>query len=127
MIEEVSMTSEYIEERNGGYYVAGTRVSLDSLVYSLRRDNSPEAINKEYPLLSLQQIRGAIAFYLENREALDRHLEEKQREFEGCAIPLSKANPELWGRLERARQATSIVEMGEPRAARFVSVRLMAA
>lgn len=27
------MTKEYIEERNGGYYVEGTRVSLDSIVY----------------------------------------------------------------------------------------------
>jgi len=28
------MVSEYIEQRNGGYYVAGTRISLDSVVYS---------------------------------------------------------------------------------------------
>ena len=28
--------SEYIEKRNGGFYVAGTRVSLDSIVYSFK-------------------------------------------------------------------------------------------
>jgi hypothetical protein len=28
------MNSASIEERNGGYYVAGTRISLDSVVYS---------------------------------------------------------------------------------------------
>jgi hypothetical protein len=33
-IREVLMNSEYIEERNGGYYIAGTRISLDSVVYS---------------------------------------------------------------------------------------------
>ena len=26
------MAKEYVEERNGGLYVAGTRVSLDSIV-----------------------------------------------------------------------------------------------
>jgi hypothetical protein len=28
------MPSEYVERHNGGYYVTGTRVSLDSIVYS---------------------------------------------------------------------------------------------
>jgi uncharacterized protein (DUF433 family) len=113
------MASEYIDERNGGKYIAGTRISLDSVVYSLRRGNSPEEVQKEYPLLSLAQIRGAVDYYLEHAEAVDRYLEEKQREFEAFAIPLSKVNPDLWARLERARKATTLVEMGEPRAARF--------
>ena len=100
------MASECIEERNGGYYVAGTRVSLDSVVYSFRRDNSPEAIQAEYPFLKLSQINCAIAFYVDHQEAIDRYLDHKQREFEASAIPLSEANPELWARLERAREAT---------------------
>lgn len=121
------MTSEYIEERNGGYYIAGTRISLDSVVHSHRRGNSPEEIQKEYPLLSLPQIHGAIGYYLEHGKAVDRYLEDKQREFDASAIPLSEVNPDLWTRLERARKATSVVEMGEPRAARLVSVSPMAA
>jgi hypothetical protein len=31
------MTSEYIDRRNGGSYVAGTRISLDSVVYAFNR------------------------------------------------------------------------------------------
>lgn len=99
------MVSEYIEQRNGSYYIARTRISLDSVVYSFRRGNSPETIQSEYPLLKLAQIYGAIAFYLDNQETVDRYLEEKRREFEASAIPLSEANPELWAKLERARQA----------------------
>ena len=38
---------EYIEERNGGYYIAGTRISFDSVVKSFQRGNSPEAIQKD--------------------------------------------------------------------------------
>ncbi len=99
------MTSPYIEERNGGYYVAGTRISLDSVVYSFKRGNAPERIREQFPLLKLPQIYGALAFYLENQEAIDRYLEEKDREFEADSIPLSEANPDLWARIERARQA----------------------
>ena len=28
------MHRDYIEQRNGGYYLAGTRISLDSIVYA---------------------------------------------------------------------------------------------
>jgi uncharacterized protein (DUF433 family) len=100
------MTSEFIAERNGGYYIAGTRVSLDSVVYSFRRGNSPKAIQTEYPLLKLPQIEAAIAFYMNHQQAIDRYLENKKREFEASAIPLSEANPELWAKLERARRPT---------------------
>ena len=104
------MTSEYIEERNGGYYVAGTRVSLDSVVYSFERGNSPEAIQKEFPLLRLPQIYGAIAFYLDHQAEVRAYLENEERRIQESTVPLSEANPELWSRLQRARE-----ELSKPR------------
>ncbi len=104
------MTSEYIEERNGGYYVAGTRVSLDSVVYSFERGNSPEAIQKEFPLLRLPQIYGAIAFYLDHKTEVRQYLEKEERRIQESTVPLSEANPELWSRLQRPRE-----ELSKPR------------
>lgn len=101
------MSSEYIEERNGGYYVAGTRISLDSVVYSFERGNSPEAIQKEFPLLRLPQIYGAIAFYLDHEATIRGYLEAKEQTIDESSIPLAQANPGLWARLERARHAMS--------------------
>jgi len=98
------MIGEYIEERNGGYYVVGTRISLDSVVYSFDRGNSPEAIQKEFPLLRLPQIYGAIAFYLDHQEEVRRNLEAKEQDIEASSIPLADANPEFWARLQRAQQ-----------------------
>jgi uncharacterized protein (DUF433 family) len=98
------MTSEYIEERNGGHHIAGTRISLDSVVYSFERGNSPEAIKDEFPLLKLPKIYGAIAFYLDHQAEVRQYLEDKEREIRESTIPLSEANPELWGRLRRARE-----------------------
>jgi uncharacterized protein (DUF433 family) len=98
------MSSEYLEERNGGYYIAGTRVSLDSVVYSFERGNSPEAIQESFPVLKLAQIYGAIAFYLDHRPEVRQYLEEKERRIQQSSIPLSEANPELWNRLQRAKE-----------------------
>jgi len=36
------MAREYVEERNGGYYLAGTRISLDSIVQCFNERLSPE-------------------------------------------------------------------------------------
>lgn len=98
------MTSEYIEQRNGGYYVVGTRISLDSVVYSFDRGNSPETIQKSFPLLKLSQVYGAIAFYLDHVEEVRDYLKKKQHENSQLAVPLSEADPELWNRLQRARE-----------------------
>ena len=104
------MHSEYIEERNGGYYVGGTRISLDSVVYSFERGNSPEAIQESFPVLKLAQIYGAIAFYLDHQAEVQRYLENEERRVQESTIPLREANPELWNRLLRARE-----ELRKPR------------
>ena len=104
------MTSEYLEERNGGYYIAGTRISLDSIVYSFERGNSPEAIQKSFPLLKPAQIYGAIAFYLDHQAEVRQYLENEERRIQESTTPLSKANPELWNRIQRARE-----ELQKPR------------
>ena len=38
------MAREYVEQRNNGYYVADSGVSLDSIVYAFRSGESPEAM-----------------------------------------------------------------------------------
>jgi uncharacterized protein (DUF433 family) len=48
--------SEYIEQRNGGYYVAATRVSLDSIVYSFKSGDPPEPIRQNFSSLTLEQV-----------------------------------------------------------------------
>lgn len=101
----------YLEERNGGLYVAGTRVSLDSVVIRFREGASPERIVQSFPTLKLSQVYGAIAYYLENEETISEHIAESQRELERSVPPLSRTNPELFARFEAARR-----QMGSKRA-----------
>jgi hypothetical protein len=88
----------------------GTRISLDSVVYSFERGNSPEAIHESFPVLKLAQIYGAIAFYLDHQAEVQRYLETEERRVQESTIPLREANPELWNRLLRARE-----ELRKPR------------
>ena len=97
------MTREYVEMRNNGYYIAGTRVSLDTVVSLYRDGASAEAIQDELPSLSLEQIHGAIAFYLGNRDSVDQNIADGERELSRSAPPLDQADPELYSRLQRAR------------------------
>jgi len=97
------MQSKYVEQRNGGYYIAGIRISLDSIVYSYNQGQSLEVIQEDFPSLRLAHIFGAIAFYLDHQAEIDRYLEETEREFEADGIPLKQSNPELWARIEKAK------------------------
>ena len=94
----------YVELRNGGYYVSGTRVSLDSLVYSFRAGDSPETIRQNFPTLSLEQVYGAIAFYLGHEREVDANIEEGEREAESSVPSLKQSRPELYARLQRVQQ-----------------------
>src|SRR5258708_27177225 len=97
------MNSDYIDQRDGGYYVAGTRISLDSVVCAFNRGDSPQRILERYPLLDrLARVYGAIAFYLDHQGEIDRYLENSEREFEANSIPLSETNPALCERLKPA-------------------------
>ncbi len=68
------MAKEYIEQRDGNYYVVGTRISLDSIVQAFRRGESPETIRQNFELLRLEEVYGAIAYYLENQADINAYL-----------------------------------------------------
>ena len=50
------MAREYVEQRNGGYYLTGSRVSLESLIWPFLEGASPETLVDEFPTLSLEQV-----------------------------------------------------------------------
>src|SRR5580658_7362895 len=96
--------SPYLDQRGGAIRIAGTRVSLASVVIGFQDGESPEQIVKSFPTLTLAQVYGAIAYYLENEAMIDGYLSDVQREFERSVPPLSQSNPELFARLQAARE-----------------------
>ena len=75
---EFGNMQNYVEERDGGYYIAGTRVSLDSIVHAFQDGESPEGILRSFPMAGpLVRIYGAITFYLENKEKVEAYLRDQ--------------------------------------------------
>ena len=101
------MEKSYAEQRDGGYWVTGTRISLDSLVYAFKRGAAPESMQRAFPLLTLEEIYGAITFYLAHEQEIDAYLGQAEAAFEAQARALNAAartaNPALFQRLEDAR------------------------
>ena len=98
------MTKDYIEQRNGGYYIAGTRVSLDSVVYAYLRGESNVGIVESFPVLNLIQVAGALDFYLANRPLVDEYLREQKREVDQMRLEAERRNPALHAKLTQARE-----------------------
>ncbi len=99
------MAREYVEERNGGYYLCGSRVSLDSVVCAFLRGDSTDGIAESFPSLSLEQVFGALTFYLANRESMDQYLREGRAEFTRLQEEARRRRPDFYARLEAVRQA----------------------
>jgi uncharacterized protein (DUF433 family) len=103
------MNAEYVEQRDGAYRVAGTRVSLDSIVYAFTAGQSAESIAQSFPVLTLEQVYGAIAFYLGHREEVDRYLEAQQQDFEAKRVAARAADPMFYQKLADAKRQTPLV------------------
>ena len=74
MILVTPKTKDYIEKRENGYWIQETRISLDSVVCSFLNGESPETITQNFPLLSLEQVYGAI---LKTRSPLQTSLKKR--------------------------------------------------
>ena len=101
------MPKDYVEQREGGYYIAGSRVSIESIVYAFLRGESAEAIAESFPALTLEQVYGALAFYLAQRSRIDAYLEAGKPEFERLRSEARRTHPELYAKVVTARDIST--------------------
>jgi uncharacterized protein (DUF433 family) len=102
---EGDMYKEYVEMVEGGAYrVAGSRVSLDSVVYSFWNGESPETITQSFPTLTLEQVYGAIAFYLANQELIDEYIKQGEVDYEAKRKAAREADPMFYEKMAEARR-----------------------
>jgi uncharacterized protein (DUF433 family) len=101
-------TSEYVEVRNGAYYVAGTRIGLDVVVSEFRSGRSAESIFEAYPSTgSLERVYGVITFILKHPDAVDAYLKEQEGRYEDvkARYPLPADMVERYERAKAERSA----------------------
>ena len=97
------MNKQYVEQRDGGHWIAGTRVSLDSIVYAFLSGQTAESIAQSFPTLTLEQVYGSIAFYLANRPEIEAYLEKAKADFEALRKASRQADPMFYQKLADAR------------------------
>jgi uncharacterized protein (DUF433 family) len=112
-------TSEYVENHNGGYYIAGTRIGLDVVTHDFRRGRSPEAIFEAYPSIgSLAKVYGAITFTLEHPAEVDAYLKDQERIFEEIKAPKCPHCEATWKPRPARRETTGPLPVSCPRCKR---------
>ncbi|MEQ1604557.1 MAG: DUF433 domain-containing protein [Pyrinomonadaceae bacterium] len=77
----------------GTLRVGNSRVSLDSVVYEFNRGENAVQIQESFPSLSQADIHAAIAYYLHNREKVDRYIAKRTADFEKKRIQ-NQARPD---------------------------------
>lgn len=95
----------YVEQHDAGYWIASTRVSLDSVVLAFLDGLSPETIVTEcFPVLTLEQVYGAVAYYLAHRAEIDHYLQQADAEFDALRHRTRQADPPFHAKLLQARR-----------------------
>jgi uncharacterized protein (DUF433 family) len=99
----IFMNKEYVTKIKIGpvevYRISDTRVSLDSVVYSWLQGDSAETIADNFPALTLEEVYGAIAFYLANRETVDEYLRQAEAHAEELKQQWRSSNSTLYRKL----------------------------
>lgn len=101
---EEAMSDGYILQHDGAYVVAGTRVSLDSIVYAFLSGQSAEAIAQAFPAMN-EQVSGAITYYLGHRDDVDRYLEGRREEFDIARQAARDVDPMFYPTAQRREEA----------------------
>ena len=101
------METSYVMEVDGAYRITGSRVSLDSVVYDYLSGLSPEGIAENFDTLSLEQVYGAITYYLSHRQEVDQRLMSNRVKFEGLRKQARESHPLLYRKLEEMQEALS--------------------
>ena len=72
-------TNEFVEVRNGAYYVRGTRIGLAALVWPLRRGETIEDLMDGFPTIGLERMQGIVSFIDEHPDAIEQYLSDEER------------------------------------------------
>ncbi|MFL6227375.1 MAG: DUF433 domain-containing protein [Pyrinomonadaceae bacterium] len=98
------MSEAYVEQSDGAYRITGARVSLDSIVHAFLRGQTAESIAQSFPALTLEQVYGAIAYYLANRDEVDAYIAQRQTDYEALRRSARDADPTFYQKLADARR-----------------------
>lgn len=98
------MAKQYVEKLDDVYLLVGTSVSLDSIVHAFWRGQTVESIAQSFPVLTLEQVYGALTFYLAHQAEVDTYLEQADVEIEAMRRAARDQDPLFYQKLADARR-----------------------
>jgi uncharacterized protein (DUF433 family) len=99
--------AEYVIFVDGDYYIRESRITLASIVYPFREGLSAETIREEFSDLRLDQVYGALAYYLANQQIVDAYLQAKDHQFGKLAADQPHLSQQLRERIRTAKAQKS--------------------
>lgn len=106
MTQELTDSVSYVEQRDRAFWIAGARVSLDSVVYAYWSGQTAESITQSFPTLTLEQVYGGITFYLAHRDEIDCYLSQRRTDYQAARDKSRAENPALYAQLAAAKRDT---------------------
>jgi uncharacterized protein (DUF433 family) len=79
---DLTQTPPLVQEDDGTVRITGSRITLDTIIGAYKRGDAPREIREGFPSLSMRQIYGAIAYYLEHEAEVEAYLEWRDEEAE---------------------------------------------
>ena len=84
-------------DQKGVMRVGATRVALDAVVAGFHQWHSAETIQLQHPALSLEEVYGALAYYLANQGEVHDYLSRRQEQHEQWGERCEHSGgPPLW-------------------------------
>jgi uncharacterized protein (DUF433 family) len=104
----MNITKHYVgQDEQGTFRVGRLGISLDSVVIAFQQGHSAESIQQQYPALSLEEVYGAIAFYLANRKDVHEYLARQEQRWDEVRQRIEESPSPALERLRGARHVTS--------------------
>lgn len=100
----------YVRTEQGLLRVGEADISLESVVFAFQDGLVPEAIQLQYPSLSLEEVYGAITHYLANRKTVDSYLAQQTERWADLRRSSEQIPSPVVARLRALRQST----VGDP-------------
>jgi uncharacterized protein (DUF433 family) len=102
------MSKQYVQQRDEGYWIVGQRVSLDSIVCGYLNGQTAESIAQSFPTLTIEEVYGAIAFYLANRAEIDGYLARAKVDFEAQRQAARDNGPMFYQKLADVKRQSAV-------------------
>lgn len=90
---------------DGSIRIAGTRITIESVIQGFQDGATPEEICQDFPALSLAQVYDVLAFYLGHQADVDVYLREQAQASEAIRQELQSRHATFLSNL-RKRLAT---------------------